>query len=70
MGLQYSCGMSQASINVDFNHGHVAFITGYNRAEKKNSNSVMGAFHMLPFRLHQSLITVSIKDAPKTQAAT
>ena len=57
--------MAQACFNVDFNSGHAALITRKDRVEKKNSNSAIGSFHMLPFELQQSMFTVSIKYVPK-----
>ena len=69
LGLQHDGGIYQACVNVDFNCGHIALITGKNRVGRENSNAAMREFHMLPFELQQSLLKVSIKDAPKTRAA-
>ena len=59
LGFQHSGRMDQAHVNVDFNFGHAALINGKHRVDNKNSNASMGAIHMLPFELHQYLLTVS-----------
>ena len=62
--------MAQDRVNGYLNSGHADLINGKNRVEKKNINAAMGEFHMPPFELQQPLLTVSIKDSPKTRSAT
>eukprot|EP00957_Ditylum_brightwellii_P210656 15365221-Ditylum_brightwellii.AAC.1 len=70
IGLGHADGMAQACANGDFDQGHKRLITQKNGPKNQSCDVTAGAFHLLPFEMQQSLLAVSIIDAPKTQAAT
>eukprot|EP00957_Ditylum_brightwellii_P150064 11428685-Ditylum_brightwellii.AAC.1 len=70
IGLGHAGKMAQACINGDFDQGHKSFINPKDGSKNQSSDVAMGAFHSVPFERQQSLLVVSILDAPKTQAAT
>ena len=57
LGFHHAGVMAQACVNGDFHFVNAALINGKNIVEKKAINAAMGAFHVLPLEMHQSLFT-------------